>query len=92
VKFEVQESILAIRQARESLLSQEKNVEQAREAVRIAELNYAEGLATTLDVSSVQAALSQAKTNQIQALYDYAVALAQLEKSVGTGQERTEEK
>jgi len=92
VKFEVQEAIQALRQARESLLSQEKNIEQAREAVRIAELNYAEGLATTLDVSSVQAALSQAKTNQVQALYDYAVALAQLEKSIGTGQERTEEK
>jgi outer membrane protein len=92
VKFEVQEAIQALRQARESLLSQEKNIEQAREAVRIAELNYAEGLATTLEVSSVQAALSQAKTNQVQALYDYAVALAQLEKSVGTGQERYEEK
>jgi outer membrane protein TolC len=92
VKFEVQEAIQALRQARESLLSQEKNIEQAREAVRIAELNYAEGLATTLDVSSVQAALSQAKTNQVQALYDYAVALAQLEKSIGMGQERYEEK
>ena len=92
VKFEVQEAILAQRQARESLLSQEKNVEQAQEAVRIAELNYSEGLATNLDVSSAQVALSQAKTNQVQALYDYAVALAQIEKSVGTGSDRYEEK
>jgi len=92
VKFEVQESVLALRQARESLLSQEKNVEQAQEAVRIAELNYAEGLATNLDVSSAQVALSQAKTNQVQSLYDYAVALAQLEKSVGAGRNRYEEK
>ena len=92
VKFEVQEAILAQRQARESLFSQEKNVEQAREAVRIAELNYSEGLATNLDVSSAQVALTQAKTNQIQALYDYAVALAQIEKSIGTGSDRYEEK
>ena len=92
VKFEVQEAVLALRQARESLLSQEKNVEQAQEAVRIAELNYSEGLATNLDVSSAQVALSQAKTNQVQALYDYAVALAQIEKSVGTGSDRYEEK
>jgi len=92
VKFEVQEAVLALRQARESLLSQEKNVEQAQEAVRIAELNYSEGLATNLDVSSAQVALSQAKTNQIQALYDSAVALAQIEKSVGKGSDRyTEE-
>lgn len=83
VKFEVQEAILSLQQAKESLLSQEKNVEQAQEAVRIADLNYAEGLATNLDVSFAQMALTQAKTNYSQALYDYALALAQLEKAIG---------
>ena len=86
VRYEVQEAVLNLRQAKESLLSQEKNVEQAQEAVRIAELNYAEGLATNLDVSSVQVALSQARTNFSQAQFDYAVALAQLEKAVGAGE------
>jgi outer membrane protein TolC len=85
VKFEVQEAILSLEQAKESLLSQEKNVEQAQEAVRIADLNYAEGLATNLDVSFAQMALTQAKTNYSQALYDYALALAQLEKAIGAG-------
>ena len=85
VKFEVQEAILSLQQAKESLLSQEKNVEQAQEAVRIADLNYGEGLATNLDVSFAQMALTQAKTNYSQALYDYALALAQLEKAIGAG-------
>ncbi|NTV80201.1 MAG: TolC family protein, partial [Candidatus Aminicenantes bacterium] len=44
IAFEVRQAVLNLNQARETLLSQEKNVEQAREAVRIAELNYAEGL------------------------------------------------
>jgi len=92
VKFEVQQAILNLQQAKESLLSQEKNVEQAQEAVRIAELNYAEGLATNLDVSSVQVALTQAKTNYSQALYDYATALAQLEKAIGSGWDKDEVK
>jgi outer membrane protein TolC len=92
VKFEVQQAILNLQQAKESLLSQEKNVEQAQEAVRIAELNYAEGLATNLDVSSVQVALTQAKTNYSQALYDYATALAQLEKAIGSGWDKDEAK
>jgi len=86
VKFEVEQAVLNLRQAKESLLSQEKNVEEAREAVRIAELNFAEGIATTLDVSSAQVALTQAKTNYTQALYDYALAAAELEKAVGDGQ------
>ena len=83
IAFEVRQSVLNLNQARETLLSQEKNVEQAREAVRIAELNYAEGLATNLDVSTAQVALSQARTNYSQALYDCVISQAQLEKAVG---------
>ncbi len=85
IRFEVRQAILNLKEAKESLLSQEKNVEQAQESLRIAELNYAEGLATTLDVSSAQAALSQAKINYSQALYDYVVSLAQLDKAMGVG-------
>lgn len=87
VRFEVRQALSNYSQARETLLSQEMNVEQAREAVRIAELNYAEGLATSLDVSTAQVALSQALTNRSQALYDCAVSLAQLEKAAGAGRE-----
>ena len=83
IAFEVRQAVLNLNQARETLLSLEKNVEQAREAVRIAELNYAEGLATNLDVSTAQVALSQARTNYSQALYDCVISQAQLEKAVG---------
>jgi len=83
IALEVRQAVLNNNQARETLLSQGKNVEQAREAVRIAELNYAEGLATNLDVSTAQVALSQARTNYSQALYDCAISQAQLEKAVG---------
>ncbi len=83
IAFEVRQAVLNDTQARDTLLSQEKNVEQAREAVRIAELNYAEGLATNLDVSTAQMALSQARTNYSQALYDCVISQAQLEKAVG---------
>lgn len=83
IKLEVQQAVLNYQQAKEALLSQEKNVEQAAEAVRLAELNFSEGLATTLDVTSAQVALSQARTNYAQALYDCLMALAQLEKATG---------
>jgi outer membrane protein len=83
IAFEVRQAVLNRSQASETLLSQEKNVEQAREAVRIAELNYSEGLATNLDVSTAQVALSQARTNYSQALYDCVISQAQLEKAIG---------
>jgi outer membrane protein TolC len=85
IKFEVSQAVLKLAEAKESLLSQEKNVDQAQESLRIAELNFAEGMATTLDVSSTQAALSQAKTYYSQALYDYVLSLAQLDKAMGVG-------
>ena len=83
VRLEVRQAVLNLNQARESLRSLEKNVEQAQESVRIAELNYAQGLATSLDVSSVQVALTQAKTNYSQALFDYVLSLAQLQRATG---------
>jgi outer membrane protein TolC len=85
IEFEVRKAILRLQEAKESLHSQEKNVEQAQESLRIAELNFSEGLATTLDISSAQAALSQAKTNYSQALYDYVMSLAELDKAMGVG-------
>ena len=85
IALEVRQAVLNYNQARETLLSQEKNVEQAREAARIAELNYAEGLATNLDVLTAQVALSQARTNYSQALYDCVISQAQLDKAVGRG-------
>jgi len=83
LKFEVMQAVLKIKEAEQSLLSQEKNVEQAQESLRIAELNYNEGLVTILDVQQAQTALAQAKTNYSQALYDYAVARAELDKATG---------
>lgn len=83
VKAEIKQAWLNLEQAKETLLSQGKNVEQAQESVRLAELNYNEGLATFLDVSAAQVALTQARTNYSQALFDYVMALAQLEKAVG---------
>ncbi len=85
IEFEVRQAILKLQEAKESLFSQEKNVEQAQESLRIAELNFSEGLVTTLDISSTQAALSQAKTNYSQALYDYVMSLAELDKAMGIG-------
>ncbi len=84
VELEVRQAVLMLTEAKESLFSQEKNIEQAKESLRIAQLNLSEGMATTLDVISAEAAYSQAQTNYAQALFDYSVALSQLEKAVGS--------
>ncbi|OGD35474.1 MAG: hypothetical protein A2V45_10980 [Candidatus Aminicenantes bacterium RBG_19FT_COMBO_58_17] len=83
IKFEVQAAYLTLNNAQEALLSQEKNIDAAQESVRVAELNYSEGLITITDLGAAQVALSEARINYLRAIYEYTVSLAQLEKAVG---------
>jgi outer membrane protein len=87
VEFEVRQAVLLLKEAKETLLSQEKNIEQAKESLRITQLNFTEGMATTLDVISAEAAYSQAQVNYSQALYNYVVAVAELDRAMGVGYE-----
>jgi len=90
VEFEVRQAVLLLKEAKESLLSQEKNIEQAKESLRITQLNFNEGMATTLDVISAEAAYNQAQTNYSQALYNYVVAVAELDRAMGIGYDNYE--
>ena len=58
--------------------------------MRVAELNYSEGLITITDLGAAQVALSEARINHLRAIYDYALSLAQLEKAIGLGWEASE--
>lgn len=87
VEFEVRQAVLKLEESRESLLSQEKNIEQAKESLRITQLNFSEGMATTLDVISAEAASSQAQVNHSQALFNYVIAKADLDRAMGIGYE-----
>jgi len=90
IKFEVQAAYLTLNNAQEAFLSQEKNIDAARESVRVAELNYGEGLITITDLGAAQVALSEARINYLRAIYEYTVSLAQLEKAVGLSWRETE--
>jgi len=83
VEFDVNQAVLKIEEARETLLSQEKNVEQTEESLRIANLNFAEGMVTVLDVSAAQTALTQARVNYSLAVHDYFVAVADYDRAIG---------
>jgi outer membrane protein TolC len=83
IRLEVTAGILSVRAGERAIASQEKAVEQAAEALKMAQARYETGQATNLDVLDAQLALTQAKTNRIQAVHDYLVSLAQLERASG---------
>ena len=83
VELEVRTAYSSFIEAREVLDSQQKVQEQAEESLRLARARADAGTATQLDVLDAETALTQARTTQVQALHDYAVALARLERSTG---------
>jgi outer membrane protein len=83
VELEVRTAYSNFIEAREVLDSQRKVQEEADEALRLAQARSGAGTGTQLDVLIAQTALTQARTTQIQALRDYAVARARLERAIG---------
>ena len=83
LKVEIRKAFSAIQEASEVLRSQERNVEQAMEALSIAQTAYETGAKTALDVLDAQLALTQTRNLKFQALRDRAVAIAQMEKALG---------
>lgn len=60
-----------------------KVVEQAEEAVRLANARYSAGTGTQLDVLQAQVELTTARSNQVQAYYNYNVSIASLRQAMG---------
>jgi outer membrane protein TolC len=84
IELEVRTAHSNFIEADETLQSQQKNVEEAEEALRLARARNEAGTGTQLDVLSAQTALTDARVTQIQALHDYCVARARLDRAMGS--------
>jgi outer membrane protein TolC len=87
IELEVRTAYSNFIEAREVLESQKLVQEQALEALRLAEARHKTGTGTQLDVLGAQTALTQARTTQVQALHDYAVARSHLQRALGEDME-----
>jgi outer membrane protein len=83
VELEVQQAWLALKEALERRQVTGKTRERAEEDLRVSEGRYQEGVGNILDVLDAQAALTQAKINEVVASYDIATATARLDRATG---------
>jgi outer membrane protein TolC len=83
VEFEVRAAYLNLHGAQTLIDVQREAVAQARESVRIANLQFQNGIITTVALTDTQLALAQAEVNRLQSYHDYVVGLVRLEKAVG---------
>ncbi|MCX6132563.1 MAG: TolC family protein [Ignavibacteriales bacterium] len=72
-----------LQQARKRVAAQGKTVEMAERGYKIVTTRFLNNSATQLEVNDAQLALTQAKVNRVQAIYDYLVASADLDHLIG---------
>ena len=84
VESEVRDAVVKMEEAQELVTSQQKNVEQARESLRLAEARFNVGAGIQLDIINAQSNLTQARFNELQGRYDYNVAMALLERATAS--------
>ncbi len=85
VELDVTQAWISIQDAMAQIESERGNVDLAKEGLRLAELRFQEGVGTQSDVLDAELALTSAETNLVQALREYAVANAALERATGAG-------
>jgi outer membrane protein TolC len=85
IAVDVRSACLDLKQAETIINSQKDNIEEAREALRIAQVSYDNGVGTNLDVLDAQVSLSQIEQNYSSAVYDYLMAKAYLDRTMAKG-------
>ena len=72
-----------MKEAKERVAAQQKSVEQAEKALKIAQTRYQNGIGTQLEILDTQSALTGTQTNFAKAIYDFLIAKAAWEKTIG---------
>ncbi len=83
VLFEVRKAYNDLDEARQRIEVSGEAVKEGEEGLRIIKKRFGAGMARTIDVLDAETALTRARTNRVQALYDYNVAVSALKLAVG---------
>lgn len=83
VRQEVEQAVLALVETQERIQAAAKAVESAQENFRLAQGRFDAGVGTIIELTDAQLALTQAQSTEIEALADFRIARARLERAVG---------
>ena len=83
VQLQIQEGYLNLKAAEQKIQSTHAAVEAGQEDFRIKTLRYRSGVGTNVDVLDAETSLATARNNYVDALYNYNLSIATLEKAMG---------
>jgi outer membrane protein len=72
-----------IERSQTTLLARRETVRQAERAWELAGVRFKNGMSTQIEVSDARLQLQSSEVNEVQAMRDYLVAIASLERAVG---------
>ena len=82
IKLEVKSAFFDLEAAQKLIEVQEGIVEEAAEGLRIANVQHEAGLSTGVELTDVELSHTQAQVNRLQAIHDYIIAVARLERAI----------
>ncbi len=83
IDMQIKQANISLKNSWESLQENEKNMDLAKEIVRVSKIKYKQGVGTNLEVLNAEAALKESQTNYFTSLYNALIAKVDLDKAQG---------
>ncbi len=84
IDLQIRQAVTTLTNALETLKSQQRNMELAREVERVTRIKYQQGVGSNLEVVTAVSEYRLAETNYYTALYDALIARVDYQKATGT--------
>jgi len=85
IEVQVRQAMSEFQEAEELVNAADKAVEQAEEALRLADSRYEAGSINQLDVLEARVSLTESRTNRLEANYRHMIAVANVRRAMGLG-------
>lgn len=83
IRAEIEIILSNYRESKKRIEVQSKTIRVAERSYRISQLRFREGIGSRLELTDAELQLNKAKTNYLQAIYDYLVTSVRLDKALG---------
>lgn len=82
ITLQIEQAVTTLNQAALKIESQEKNIELAREALRVTTEQFEQGIVSSLDVLDAQQTLARSEMMYIQALFNHIMAKIEISRAI----------
>ncbi|WP_316771331.1 TolC family protein [Pedobacter frigiditerrae] len=83
INLEVNQAQTVYFNGQQSLENQKRNMDLAKEVLRVTKIKYDQGVGSSLEVTTAETALKESQNNYINALYDMLINKVNLDKALG---------